>query len=250
MRDYLARFGALSYNARVYIVCSLFGNIAYTGYMLVYNLYLAGLGYHNNAIGYIIAIPGVSMAAASYPVARLSDRWGRKPFIVWSAAVFALSLVGMAFAQRVFPIALLAFIGGIAGGTLWVIAGPFMVENSQPEERMHLFSLNFALAMGSGVIGSLSAGWAPQMAARLLSISPTATAALRWGLLLSAVMQVFGLLAALRLRPYTVARHDAQSALARILAHRVLLTKLILPHVTLAFGAGAMVLFFNLFFSQ
>ena len=56
---------------------------------------------------------------------------------------------------------MLAALGGMGEGFHAVAGAPFMMENSEPKERPHLFSLNASLMMFSFFVGSLSGGFLP-----------------------------------------------------------------------------------------
>jgi len=70
-----------------------------------------------------------------------------------------------------------AFEGGHA-----IVGPPFMVEQSQPTERVHLFSIGSFLTVGAASLGNLLAGVLPMAFAPLLGLGPESAGALRAGL--------------------------------------------------------------------
>src|SRR5207247_2449125 len=59
---------------------------------------------------------------------------------------------------------------------------PFMVEQSRPAERVHLFSIGSFLTVGAASLGNLLAGVLPMAFAPLLGLGPESAGALRAGL--------------------------------------------------------------------
>ena len=56
------------------------------------------------------------------------------------------------------PIIYAAFLTGLFMAFVQVSGVPFLAENSKPTERVHMFSIHFALMTVANVIGSLFGG--------------------------------------------------------------------------------------------
>jgi MFS family permease len=78
---------------------------------------------------------------------------------------------------------ILACISGFFQGGHAIVGPPFMREQSRPDERVPLFSLNGGLHVGSAGLGNIAAGVLPFLYAGLFGISPQSAGALRAALL-------------------------------------------------------------------
>jgi MFS family permease len=171
---------------------------AYTGYgvvLLVYNLYLVALGYHEDFIGLFASVNAGAMIAGSVGAIAISQRWGHG----WCLTAGTIAVVGSGFGLSVAadPISILGFsaLNGFALGQLFVPAGPLLVEYTPPAARQDAFSViwasqSFSQALGSAVAGVLPAGFAAIFALG----SPTNVGPLRLTLVAGAALSALGLI--------------------------------------------------------
>jgi multidrug resistance protein len=126
-----------------------------------------------NALSYGVIIPllypyasrfgvnpfGMSLLFATYSLAqflatpilgRLSDRYGRKPLLLFSILGTSLSLAGMALASNIVIFAIARFIDGITGGNISV-AQAIISDTAQGEERAKAFGM-LGAAFGIGFL--------------------------------------------------------------------------------------------------
>ncbi len=96
----------------------------------------------------------------------LSDRFGRKKVLIFSAVLFAVSAVGSALPRSLFELVLARFVGGLAVGTASVVSPLYIAEVSPARMRGRLVSLNqIAIITGMlvvSVVNWLIAESAPQ----------------------------------------------------------------------------------------
>ena len=104
-------------------------------YTLLYNLYLLRLSYQEDFIGQLASMAPLATGLLALPIGVLSDRCGRKPFLIGSGLLLTVSQVGLCTTTA--PTALLAFsfIGGIATSFIWVNHVPFLSDNAHPSRR-------------------------------------------------------------------------------------------------------------------
>jgi MFS family permease len=212
-----------------------------------WGLYLEQLGFNNAEIGQVMMAPALGMLAIGLPMAHLSNRLGRARVLQVAVLLsvcywfLILSLHSLSF------IWMLSFIGGAVQGAAWIVGGPMLVENSTEENRVQVFSANFATATGAGFLGWLLGGVLPEAfdpAARGISIF-----ALKTTLLAGALLAGFALVPLLRLRPYQL-EFKQEPVLKIMLDNRRLFSRLTSPNALIGIGAGAMVQFFPLYFKQ
>lgn len=157
-REYRRAFGLFSANARLFLLGSFLFGVGNNMIQLLLNLYLKELGLGEAGIGSVLAARAfgsfIIALPASFVVARADSRYLLSSAAVLSSAAFA----GSALIEGFGPIAASVFMSGAFSSLFQVAGGPFFMKNSSPEERVHLFSLNGALGMGTGVLGSLFGG--------------------------------------------------------------------------------------------
>jgi len=205
----------------------------------VMNLYLHGAGFSNDVIGYVNAMPAVAAILFGLPVASASDRHGRRPFIVFGTLVAALGAAAVAFASGVAQLLAAAFVMGIGTTCIFAVGAAVLADYSTDSDRLAVFSSNFLLGWVGGFCGSVGGGY--------LAAAIGGRTGLRAALLLGAGAVALATIPALLLpRPRRPAVLPGGRG-AGLLSPDLL--KFGIPNLALAFGAGAMVRFFNLFFA-
>lgn len=249
MRAYLSRFSEFTPNAKAFLVYTAMTSVGWGVWMLVFNLYLDSLGHSRSFVGITNSVASLGVVLFSLPVAAWSNRAGRRPFLIWGGLLGACSVTAIAFAPTKLVLLGAVFAAGTASAVGWVVGGPLMVECSSPDHRVYLFSAHFALMMGVGFLGSLIGGFLPEALSRAWGVEAMSPNPLRWTLCLTALCWLAGAAAALRIRPYTI-EQSGEGSLRALRSHMGLVAKLVTPHLILGVGAGAMVLFFQLFFTE
>lgn len=175
LTDYAQRIRSFSLNARLYIIHIVGMDVIYGTWQVLFNLYLLaafadgavfdlfGISFHITAlqlIGYRLAIGGVAGATGAIPVGLISDRLGRKYSFILGDYVGAIMALGNITTLN--PVILLVTpIFESIFGTLHQVSEPaFMAENSEPAERVHLFSFASSMRTLAALSGALLGGFA------------------------------------------------------------------------------------------
>ncbi len=181
--------------------------LAYSGlYWLLSNLYLLRLGYSVRFFGVINAIGFLVYALASYPAGHLVPRWGLKRSLVLGAVLSTLFLVGFplveSFPRGVRPLlfALTMLIGGMGYAMYFACIAPAAME-APPERRATALSVSFIASLAGGSLGNLGAGLLVDPLSRLLGVSEGSPVPFRFGLMLTAVVQLGVVACVASLRP-------------------------------------------------
>ena len=134
--------------------------------MVVFTIYLSQIGFPAWLIGLTLAIGGISSAVLTLMTGVLSDRFGRKPFLLTYGALLFVS--GVIFCVTANPILLIATsaAGGLGrGGGGGGQAGPFapaeqayIAENTTVEGRTRVFAANNVVGTLAAAAGALCAG--------------------------------------------------------------------------------------------
>ena len=202
------------------------------------NLYLHGAGFSNDVIGYVNAMPAVAAILIGLPVASASDRYGRRPFVIFGTLVAALGTVAVALASGIVLLLAAAFVMGLGTTCIFAVEAAILADHSTDRDRLAVFSSNFLLGWVGAFCGSVGGGYL----AALIGGQPGLRGALLGGAAAVALGAVPALLLPRRVRAATFPR-SGEGLLSRELL------KFGIPNLALAFGAGAMVRFFNLFFA-
>ena len=161
--SYFGKIRNFGWNARLYLL-HIFGmDVIHGAWEVLFNLYLLAIGFPVTFIGLRLAVLGVATAIASIPAGRLSDRIDRKwGFIIGGGGGAICSLVLIVSIDGTTILAVSA-VSACFGALHHVTEIPFMAENSEPRERIHLFSVGSGFRMLAAMFGALVAGFLPRM---------------------------------------------------------------------------------------
>lgn len=155
---------------------------------LTTNLYLFSLGYRQEFIGIITAIPAIGAFLAAVPLGILADRWGRKPLLVWSGLFNPLALAGIALSTTPVLLVAASLANGLLSGGYWVTNLPVLTESTSDDQRVGVLALNSFLLLGVGALGSLIGGLVPEAVAGALHVAANSVVPLRMGLLAASIV--------------------------------------------------------------
>jgi MFS family permease len=227
------------------------GGFGWGIWMVIFNLYLLDLGFREDFIGYMFLLSGLASGLAAFPAGIISDRIGRRKSLLTGATVGSVSNMVLVFTSSPFLLLAVSLLGGLVGILSWVARAPFMMENSEPEERTHLFSISFTTFLLSNMTGSFVGGFLPKIFSSVFAVESTSVEVYRATLTVS-VMSLF-----LALLPYYAIREKQQRERVeinigkpslRIVESRTVIGKLVLTAGLIGLGAGLIVPFFNVFF--
>ena len=183
-------------NVRLFFLYGISINAGMALFSLLYNLYLLRLGYQEDFIGQVAGMAPLATGLLALPAGMLSDRFGRKAFLVGSSLLLTVSQLGLCFAGA--PGALLAFsfVGGLGSACIWVNHVPFLSDNAHPSRRAEALVIWTALQVVIRMMLSMAGGIMPGALAWFLGSSTEMPEPFRYSLLLGAF---FSLAAALPL---------------------------------------------------
>jgi len=236
-------------NAKKYLTYTALTSISFSVFHLIFNLYIYSLGYQQDFIGLLNGLPSIVILAIGLPVGMAADRYGYKTFLVTGSVLSTLAVLALAFFEASPGLIGASLALGVAGALTWVIGAPMMAANSNDKERVYLFSVNFALMMGAGFVGSMIGGMLPEYLAVLWGSEATATGPLRGAFLTVAFFNALAIFPALRMTNVKPVMKKRRLPLPQGKEEWALFSKLLLPSMFVSFGAGAMVTFFQLFFN-
>ncbi|MCS7197786.1 MAG: MFS transporter [Candidatus Bipolaricaulota bacterium] len=247
LAEYANRIRRFSPNARLFLL-SIFGvGLASSIFSLFLNIYLLRLGYKQDFIGLMAAIPPLVIAFLSVPAGVVGDSIGHRRALILGAAFSSLGALGLVLFTKPEPLVLSIGILGLGSALTQVVSAPFMIEESRESERPHLFSVQFALQTLAGFFGSFLGGALPSLFALGFALTESTatvyqmTLAVGTGLIGLSVLPLLGM----RSTPRASSRTELRW---RLKTPPRLVFKLILPNMILGLGAGLFIPFINVFF--
>ena len=246
--SYLQRLRGFSRNARLYLLFSFLSGLCFSVFFLFFNLYILSMGYGPGFLGLLVALPSMVILIVAIPAGLVGDWIGYKRAMLLGMVLALLSILGIVLFPSPAGLILFSVLGGLGNSLVWVVGAPFMAQNSTEEERTHLFSVQFALNTFSGFFGYLVGGSLPALFANLLRVGPEEPPAYRATFLLSAGLMILALLPLLAVRARSAGEPgEARLRLREAFYRPGLLLKLFVPEVVIAFGAGLLIPYLNIF---
>ena len=256
VRDYFRKIRMFSRNARLFLLATFLNGFTLGIWTVLFNLYLLNLGFHEDFIGYTFLLGGLAAGLAAFPVGVLSDKIGRKKSLlagVIVGSIFNAILVYTSNPILLLTVSLFGGFGGLFSIIIWVVGPPFMMENSKPDERTHLFGINLATWFLSNMAGSFAGGFLPGVLSGLLGVETESVMVYRVTLTVSVVFLFLSLLPYRMIKERQHQKNNATTASRlslKAIQSRAVMGKLVLVLAPIGLGAGLIVSFFNVFFKN
>ncbi len=252
---YFGTMRRFSRNAKLFLAYALLSGLGTGIWNVMFNLYLLRLRgadgeplYETTFVGLFWMVDMLFHGLFAFPAGLIGDKIGRrKTFII--ATGFALVARGiLLFTRDPSQLLALAAFAGMGEGFHAVAGAPFMMENSEPEERPHLFSINASFLMVSLFVGSLL----PLFWAGILAVPELDPGAARWALVTSLPLTFIALvpLGAIREKRVELVESFRDLFALRNVVNYDIIFKLTLCSVFVGVGFGMTIRFFNLFFNM
>jgi DHA1 family tetracycline resistance protein-like MFS transporter len=117
-------------------------------------------------IGLLFAVFSLAQLVASPVLGELSDRYGRRPVLIFSLAGTVISFVMLALAQSIAMLFLARIVDGLSGGNIST-ARAYVADITEPEDRARAYGI-LGAAFGLGFI------FGPALSGLLVKVSYTA----------------------------------------------------------------------------
>lgn len=245
--DYLRSLSGFNRNVKLFLA-QIFIMGIYSGiYGVVFNLHVLELGYKTDFLGLLLSVSMLATSLASVPAGMLCDRFDRKKLIVWSSILSGLAMLMLFLSSSPAVMLAASALSGALSAIATVCATPFLTDNCERDEAVHVFSASSALTWAAAVIGSALGGIVP-VAWQMLHLQAS-----RYQLTLVASMLLVFLGCALLifLKDTKCSVHKPTGGLA---AFKVKLSaetlKFTAISVIIGIGAGMIVPYFNVYFTK
>jgi MFS family permease len=249
-QEWVTQFRGYNRNIRLALLGSIFIQIGMGIFMVIYNFYVRELGYAEDVNGKIISMNSLATALILIPAGILSDRLGRKKVMLFGALITGFLLIFRSITEAQNLLILFGFLTGLAMAFVMVSGIPWLAENSTDEQRVHLFSIQFAVMTGANVIGSILGGALTD----LFSLGFTEVVSIRYTLLIGAIIFLIGIIPMTKFKEHRKAKIKNKSPIkGHLKLEKNKYTMIILfaiPALLIGFGAGLVIPYLNLYFSD
>jgi MFS family permease len=126
--------------------------------LVLLNLYLLGLGFHEDTVGQVAASISLGVAVGGIPAGFFYDRFSGKLSFIIATAGMMLTMFLLSLSNQKVLLVIWAFINGLAESMFFVSIFPHITEHSTPLERPYLYGMNMAVWSGFRIVGELVAG--------------------------------------------------------------------------------------------
>lgn len=252
--SWLQMIRRFSRNARLFLIYALLADLGTGIWRVMFALYLLAAGFNLDFIGLVVAINFLLHGLLAFPAGLIADKMGRKfVFVVASvsAIVFRAFLL---FTFDPFWVLILMAGSGAGDGFHAVASGPFIMENSEPAERPHLFALQASFISLSAFAGAMAAGFLPAFWGGFLGTIPAHYMAIRLALVVSLPLTLLSLLPLLFLRerrlPEDMIDSFAELFTLRNIQSRGIIVRLVFCGLVYGSFFGLIIPFFSVFFRE
>src|SRR5439155_21972303 len=153
--DHLRRVRGFRRNARLLLLRPPFSGLSVSIWRLLFYLYLLASGHDTLFVAQLASINWIAHGLSVIPSGILSDLFGRRRVFLISYSGNILGTAGLILAHDPMALLVVAAVQGAFEGGHAIVGPPFMVEQSRPAERVHLFSIGSFLTVGAASLGNL-----------------------------------------------------------------------------------------------
>ncbi len=250
-QEWAAQIKTYNRNIRLTFIANILTQIGLGIFMVIYNFYIRELGYNELVNGKVIAMTSLATALVLIPAGILSDKAGRKKLMLYGAIGTGLILFTRSIVESQSLLIVFAFGTGLASAFIQVSIIPWLAENSKPEQRVHLFSIHFAVITGANVIGSLLGG----ILTDLFGMIAPGLESIRYTLIIGSFLFLAALIPVMKLkedRPNRISASDMKGKTKGIF-HKASFKIILLfavAQLMIGFGAGLVIPYLNLYFAD
>ncbi|GAM14347.1 MFS transporter [Mesobacillus selenatarsenatis] len=250
-QEWAAQIKTYNRNIRLTFVANILTQVGLGIFMVIYNFYIRELGYNELVNGKVIAMTSLATALILIPAGILSDKTGRKKLMLYGAVGTGLILFTRSIVESQSLLILFAFGTGLASAFIQVSIIPWLAENSKPEQRVHLFSIHFAVMTGANVIGSLLGG----ILTDLFGMMIPGLESIRYTLIIGSLLFMAALIPIMKLNENRQPRISASDTKEKTkgIPHKASFKIILLfavAQLMIGFGAGLVIPYLNLYFAD
>lgn len=243
--DYHKAVQGFGHNAKRFLISGFLQGLGGGMLATVLAIYIKTAGMSEQVVGDGEAAVAAAAALVSLIGTPLIAAMGYRVPMAAAIVLVVGSRIGMASLPVASAVIGFSLAVGLGDGFLRAVGAAFMSENSNSEERGHLFSVDFLVRVSAGLIGGLAGGYLPTV----LSGEMSELAAYQWTVTASAVVLGTGIIPMLSLkeqRPKTSVTSAYADSFRALRSWRRIL-KLVGPQAAISLGGGMVIPFVPLY---
>jgi MFS family permease len=249
-KEWATQFRSYNRNIRLALLGSTFIQIGMGIFMVIYNFYIRELGFTEQVNGQIISMNSLATALILIPAGILSDRLGRKRVMLYGALLTGGLLIFRSITETQSLLISSAFLTGLTMAFLMVSGIPWLAENSNEKQRVHLFSIQFAVMTGANVIGNVLGGTLTD----LFSLGFSEVESIRFTLLIGAFIFLLGIIPMTKFKENPRVKTKVKVSLKENIKlqknNYIMVILFAIPALLIGIGAGLVIPYLNLYFSD
>lgn len=255
VNEWIDQYKTYNRNIKLAILANIFSQIGMGMFMVIYNFYIRALGYSQEINGQIIALTALATAIILVPAGIMSDRLGRKKVMAFGIVTSGMILFLRSVVEPSSFLLVTGFFTGITTAFLQVSTIPWLAENSDPKQRIHLFSLHAALMTVANVIGSVLGGGLTD----LFSFFTTELLSIRFTLIIGSIFYLIAFVPVIKMvenRPpmkekkVTKEKIDIKQFIRTNKTGFKIIALFAVAQLMIGFGSGLVIPYLNLYFAD
>lgn len=146
-------------NIKSTFLFNLISNLSFQGiYSVFTGIYIKNLGFGETIVGHILSMNSLSIATGAIFVPFLIKKIGTKKTLNLGFLLLALGFLGLSFSKTILFLYLFSFFIGMGYSFPSICSGVILSDNTDPEEKIEVFSSNFVIQCLGIVSGSYFSG--------------------------------------------------------------------------------------------
>ena len=248
---YIAKLRLFKRDAKLYIAVSAISSFSFGISNVIFNLYLQEATFTEDFIGFFLSVSMFATAGIAFVAGSVTDRLSRKRVILTANTI---SFVAIAIQYTVLdPTSLLLsqVFFGLSSAFNQVSWSPYITEMSTNRERAHLFAFSSGLSILAVLVGNLVGGFLPGLVATFIGLVPGSSLLVPYQLVLwlSLIPSFISLLLIIPMTRDVPTSSEITVSLSNV-RNWGFIGKYATSVSVVGLGAGVIVLYFNLFFSN
>jgi len=163
LRNYLAKLRLFNRNIRFFLISGFLSSLGMSFYGTLFNLYLKESKFSTEFVGQMLFFSTLGGLLFALPAGVISTRTNQKLFLIINSFLYVLSSALSVLFPIQNGILICVFIAGIASTFSGIVSAPLIMANTTDKERTYVFSLQFAVGLAGGAIGSSLSGFLSEL---------------------------------------------------------------------------------------
>lgn len=249
MKTYLHSFRNFSSNVKIFLLGNALVSMGVAIYGLLFNLYLKHMGLGEGMIGNLISTSSLGIALTAIPAAFIIERFHVKHLLIFAMTLSSLFYGAQVLSHSVELLFNLGLMASMFMALFNISVAPFYLRNSNPTERIQLFTMNSCLGIFAQFVGYLIGGFIPTFVRSVTSIDDPITV-FKISLMISVFLIFVPNLLFLRITKVAIPKGRIPVFQAIKEQDWSIIIKLTLPKLCFAFGAGLVIPFMNIYLKE